>query len=98
MYVQEGIRGLDAVVTNTFQHVGKFKNRIQRTIGAQLSFRNKHETVYEQELLRTQKAENDVITRRNLESIDVVRELNTPQSQEVAQDRKWYRCAVPGTL
>lgn len=26
VYVQEGIRDLDAVVTNTFQHVGKFKN------------------------------------------------------------------------
>ena len=67
------------------------KHGIQRTIEAQLSFRNKHETVYEQELLRIQKAENDVITRRNLESIDVVRELNTPQSQEVEQDRKSVR-------
>lgn len=32
-----------------------------------------------------------MITRRNLETIDVVGELNTPQSQEVEQDRKSVR-------
>lgn len=47
--------GVSIVVTNTFQHVGKFKNRIQRTIGAQLSFRNKQKPYMNRELLRTQK-------------------------------------------